>query len=313
MSISATRSDDVVTLTYPDDVVTLTYPGLAGATPGLAETTPGLAAATAAASALLAENEHLVQTGARTFAVVPGRNGVIIGRVIDGESYAIVARDHGISAERVRQLAAPYMAGEEVTAARKANQRRRAAGKRAAKVRDYARTHPDATVSEIAKRASLNMEQVIEILGPDAARHSLRAEHAIVFSDDDCFRALRRAAGPDGAATVSMTAYARANEGFEAPSAYNLVVRFGSWSAACEAAGVVAGAAPRRSYSQSWSDGELRDWVTRFFDDVGLDPLPSMPQFRAWAETQPGKAPSTITIRNRLGRWSDLIRGHLSR
>lgn len=265
-----------------------------------------LAQATALAASLLGTDEHLVQSGESTALVMRGRNAMIIGRVVDGESYAAVARDFDVSGERVRQLSAAYLTPAVMPARKQRMAARRAAVKQGG-IREFAATNPGMTVAEIAKATNVSMDKAFEALGPEVAGRSLRNTRAPEYSDEDCFTALRRAAGPDGTTAVSMGAYARANEGFSVPADYTLVVRFGSWADACAAAGVTPGARPKRDYATAWSDDELRSWLARFFDEVGLDPLPSMPQYKAWAAIQPGNPPSAITVRNRLGRWSTLI------
>lgn len=258
MDVTASRIDQTVTLGAP---------------------VTGLTEANQAAAPLLSEGEYLVQSSPTSFAVVRGRTGAIASRVVEGESYAVVARDSGISTERVRQLCAPYMTPE---------------------VRNLRKARLDATRRETAvlKRAAR----------PATTPRAVKP----TYTDEECFAALRRAAGPDGQTPVSMGAYKRANAGSAAPADYTLVVRFGSWADACAAAGVLPGAVPQREYSTAWSDVDLRAWVYRFFDEVGLDPLPTMHGFKEWAAHQPGKAPSPITVRNRLGRWSELVAAYAS-
>lgn len=272
---------------------------------------PDLATASHAAAHLLQADEHLVQTGPATFLVVQGRNGSIAGRVVDGQSYAVVARDFGISAERVRQLSVAYLT-PEIAPIRKERMAARRTAQRKEKAREYAVGKPDATLVEIARVAGVSRPEAAAALGTAAVPRKLRAERPQQYTDAECFAALRRAAGADGQAPVSMAAYNRANADLDAPSDYTLVLRFGSWARACEAAGVRPGATPNRSYTATWSDAELREWVFRFFREVGLDPLPSMPAYTRWAGQQPGRAPSAITLRNRLGRWSDLIREYMA-
>lgn len=81
-----------------------------------------------------------------------------------------------------------------------------------------------------------------------------------------------------------------------------LIRRFGSWRAACEAAGLRANAT--RSTSRRWSDDELVAAVAAYLASEGA--TGSYADYSAWARSV-DDAPSGATLRQR-GSWADLKR-----
>jgi hypothetical protein len=86
---------------------------------------------------------------------------------------------------------------------------------------------------------------------------------------------------------------------------------FGSWSAACAAAGIRSGTKLHSNYSRKWTDEELLDFVIEYVSEPrsgvtgesltvkGIDQW--LRSLRASRE-----APSLSTLRNRLGSWSGM-------
>jgi hypothetical protein len=86
---------------------------------------------------------------------------------------------------------------------------------------------------------------------------------------------------------------------------------FGSWSAACAAAGIRSGKKLHSNYSRKWTDEELLDFVIEYVSEPrsgvtgesltvkGIDQW--LRSLRASRE-----APSLSTLRNRLGSWSGM-------
>lgn len=113
------------------------------------------------------------------------------------------------------------------------------------------------------------------------------------FSDEDILEALRHAARQLGE-PLSHNKYDTVPGG---PSSARIIQRFGSWRAACGAAGVESGS-PSRTYRQRWDRAAVAAAV-RDFLQLGS----TYSQYEAWARENPDR-PSGATVRNVLGGWA---------
>jgi post-segregation antitoxin (ccd killing protein) len=122
------------------------------------------------------------------------------------------------------------------------------------------------------------------------------------FTDDQLLDGLRAAAAELGE-PLTNGAYDTWQRGREVAASPALVIRrFGSWRAACEAAGLSANAT--RSTTRRWSEDDLVAAVAAYLQADGA--TGSFAGYSAWARSQPD-APSGATLRQR-GTWADLKR-----
>jgi len=121
------------------------------------------------------------------------------------------------------------------------------------------------------------------------------------YSDREIARVLRIAARIAGE-PLSVGKYDAIRATVEGPSAIRLIQRFGSWSAACEFAGVTSGVA-KRSYAKNWDQKQI---VTLVRDYLAEEPNVSFLDFSRWLKDLPS-APSAATCRNVGGSWSSLL------
>lgn len=131
------------------------------------------------------------------------------------------------------------------------------------------------------------------------------------FSDDALAAGLRAAAAELGE-PLAVGAYDawRARTPDHAAGSSTLVIRrFGSWNAACAAAGVATN--KTRSTSRRWSDDDVLAIIARFLEE---DPgSGSYAAYVEWARVQePGTVPSGPTLRQR-GAWAELKAAAASR
>lgn len=87
------------------------------------------------------------------------------------------------------------------------------------------------------------------------------------------------------------------------PSSVTFVRRYGSWSAACEAAGLKASAPRRSNYEREFEDEDVVEGVRQFIEETGKT---SFHAYAAWAKTS-GTASGPLVI-VRLGSWSEARR-----
>lgn len=243
--------------------------------------------------------------------IMTNRDTDILTRACDGVTYKAIGAEYGISAERVRQIAAD--AAETAVIDLIAVRAEKRAQLRAAAVEDACDTipaiaakHPDATINEIARLAgpSVTAEDVTRVLdAADVLRRVTQAWPSLGnrFTAEQCLNALRAAAKKiDG--PVTMVLYRKhARKG--APSARTIMNRVGkSWRETCEAAGVVPGVTAR-SFEVRWSEDDLRNIAVQFFTEHG--PAATSAQYEAWAAANENM-PSLATMRSRLGSWGNV-------
>lgn len=164
-------------------------------------------------------------------------------------------------------------------------------------------------VREIARRLTMRPKVVTAALNrfasrADHAAHGLARERkrtAIpVFSDDDLTAAIRTAADHLGH-TPSSGDYLVLARALRLPSLPTVANRFGSWSVAVLAAGLVPRGAGRGSYARRWTELAVRTALEGLVIELGA--FPTAEQYELSAESDP-HLPSLATIRHRLGRWS---------
>jgi hypothetical protein len=148
-------------------------------------------------------------------------------------------------------------------------------------------------------------------LPDDLARYLHRARQAqrthetkgrTRWSDEDILGCLELASTMAFPLTATEFDNLREEHHIQGPSALTVAHRFGSWSRACEVAGVECGSAPRESYTRSWTNRELISFVG---DYLSTTHRPSFTGYSQWEATTEG-APSAATVRNRLGPWTDV-------
>lgn len=122
------------------------------------------------------------------------------------------------------------------------------------------------------------------------------------FSDDQLLDGLRAAAAElgDPLTNGAYDTWQRVRDTAASPAL--LIRRFGSWRAACAAAGLRANTT--RSTSRRWSEEDLVAAVADYLAAPGASG--TFADYAAWAKTQDG-APSGATLRQR-GSWADLKR-----
>lgn len=121
------------------------------------------------------------------------------------------------------------------------------------------------------------------------------------YTDREIARALRTAVRISGE-PLSVGRYDKIRATFEGPSAIRLIQRFGSWSAACEAAGVKSGVA-KRNYAKKWERTEIVGLVQAYLAELRKV---SFADFSSWLKQIEG-APSPATCRNVGNSWSALL------
>lgn len=152
----------------------------------------------------------------------------------------------------------------------------------------------------MALACGLTPEQVGVLLGADAGR--LLTETRVrkqEFTEADIVAVLRQVAGALGS-PLSADRYDTVCDEFGGPSSARIIQRFGSWNAACEAAGLATNRG-RSNYARGWTRERVLHVVADYL--AAESSTGSYAGYAAWARQTPG-APSAQTMRNYLGTWS---------
>jgi hypothetical protein len=223
----------------------------------------------------------------------------------EGRALAEIGEEFGVSRERVRQILAE-MDGPSAADARAARVKFREAGEREleANIRRWLEEHGPATPMDVATGIGSTADRVGRRWPRDMTSHRLQPRTAHeTWTDIEIFDQIRRAATFEFPVRIAMYEELIRLGEVSGPSTGRITQRFGSWSRACELAGVESAKAPRAEYQSVWTDADLLGFVREYL----LDPTSpgTYAGFDHWSRNR-ADSPSAQTVRNRLGHWTDV-------
>lgn len=226
------------------------------------------------------------------------------GRTLDD-----IGKEFGVTRERVRQLMMKYGGPDaadvrRVQAERAEAEEQARASSIAEAVRGALTASGPVTAEDVASQTGIDSAEVARFWPQDLAHLRLWAtgNYETRWSDDQVLDALREAAVFEFPLTTSAYTDLLAVGQIKGPSVSRIWQRFGSWTAACDAAGVVAGQTMRDHYQSKWSDHDLVQILQRYLLDP--DAPNSAHRFDEWKRENLPDGPSFQTIRNRFGSWT---------
>lgn len=228
------------------------------------------------------------------------RDQELVRRAVEGESFADLARAFELSRERVRQIVWRY---QEVGAKELADQRSaRQLLAKEQRLELLAADRPDLSFVDLAAEVGLPADRVVALLGAvEAARRAPLGEER-GFDVPSALREMRRIYRLGGFKPLTGTAYDKHRRTYVVGSS-TLVVKFGSWAAACAAANIIAPEPKRRVYEREWTSQRCLAWVASFL--MSSTSVRSS-DFAVWSQAHRG--PSVATVRNRCGMWGQTLR-----
>jgi len=233
----------------------------------------------------------------------------ILNRRAKGETLDAIAPTYGLTRERIRQRQRDMSVyGIEISSIAIRNQKKNAADDRKqAIICQYILNSPGCTYEEIQMALGFTQAEVRR-LTPMQFKKFLAPIRRVGYNSmtqNQILDAIRMAATLE---------YPLSGPGFDELINSNLVtcvsrVRilqiFGTWSRACELAGVESLTPVRPSYDRIWSQTDLWEYLMDFVLDP--DASHSVGEYDKWARDRPGDRPSSGTLRNYLGQWSEIL------
>lgn len=241
----------------------------------------------------------------------------MIERRSDGLTLAEIGAEFGVTRERVRQLMKKYggPTSDDVRERRSALESAEQQAKESAvaeELRGLLEERGPMSVHEVADATGHVAVEISRAWPPDLAHLRLhptgRQEER--WSDDAIIDAIREAAVYEYPLTTNAYAELLSQGQVRGPSMPRIWQRFGSWTAACEAAGVVPGQTMRPHYESRWSDEDLLRVARQYLLDQSAPN--SAGRFDGWRRAVVPDGPSFQTLRNRFGSWTDVKRRALA-
>ena len=226
---------------------------------------------------------------------------------VRGGTLRSIGRDYNLSYERVRQLFQEHGLVSDSVRMDSARRYERIleAWERNDEIIDSYKLSGNADA--VVQDTGLRRAQVDTVLGAFKQRATYRnrggtQKGRVRYSDSTIMENLRTAAEECGQ-PLTISAYNKFADGKGYPTNLTIMNRFGSWHAACEAAGVKANQQrPRRRVFDAEDCIAAIRQCTEENDGV----VPSYMRYVDWAKGN-SQAPSAPTIRNRLGSWKEAL------
>ena len=233
----------------------------------------------------------------------------ILNRRASGETLESISRTYGITRERIRQrLQGMSIYGVTLSPVKIRNTKKTLNEDRnASLISSFIVQYPGCTKLEIQESLNLSNRELAKHLNARLRRFIAPEKRNVVnlMSKEEILEAIKLA---------STFEYPLSGPGFDELLQTNLVscvsrMRimqiFGSWSNACELAGVESLAPVRSSYDHIWTESDLWKYLVDFI--LSPQTSNSTTNYDCWAREKPGDRPSTGTLRNYLGTWSEIV------
>jgi hypothetical protein len=237
----------------------------------------------------------------------------IVDMATEGRTLQEIGEELGLSRERIRQILAKE--GLRVKDFKRLKIDNRARLK--VEINDWVEHHPGCRIEEIENRFGLQRKKIYPYL-TGASRGLLlstplqsKGRAIRKFSEEDTLNALRMAFefrnpmmglyAHQERIPVTGPYYERLRRSgqIHGPSESRIIQIFGTWSRACERAGIDSKVAARNSYNSTWTDHQLITLVACFLRESKKS---SAREFDEWCRLDKTR-PSSGTVRNKFESW----------
>ncbi|WP_295647503.1 hypothetical protein [uncultured Dietzia sp.] len=229
------------------------------------------------------------------------REAEMLRRALEGEEFSVIARSFDVSREWVRLVVKRKtgLGAKDLKAIRDDVRHR----SKVRQMQDLANGDADLPLDELAKQSGLSVREVEHVLGrAEAARRRSTRSVPSGVERADALAEIRRVAALSRRSHLSGPFYDQHR--VDGVSSIRLIQMFGTWTNACEQAGVRSTRAVRENYTQKWGREECLRWVLKYLESTDK---PSFDRYDSWSRSEEG-APSGGTVRLRCGRWIEAVR-----
>lgn len=247
--------------------------------------------------------------------------GELIIKRAQGKTLREIGDEYGVTRERIRQIIARHDPGGFRYEARRKEFLDSLSTILPDYIRDYADAHPNMPSGQMAHAItkslgwnvlSVTRDDVESAIGIEECKRRHRDIYINnhthrIYTDEEIILALQRVHAALGRKVMGLSRYRNFAESCpgEIPSAALIVQRFGYWKDACTAAGIPYGAT-HFVYTRQWTDEDMYQIVIDFINDPDV-PSPSAENYDQYARARKGVVPSLATIRNRMGKWTQIV------
>lgn len=221
------------------------------------------------------------------------------------ESMASIAKDYGVSRERIRQiLVAEYgTTWSDELSAEAATERENALASWRAEILDRIESGEPVTRDTVVNECPTPVNTVEDVLGAYAWAVAFPQKSHSRYTDTEIAKSMKRvwskAVKP---APLTREAYDSNRDPDKDVSGARIAQRM-PWSAACEMAGVPSGSARRETYSRL-PENTAVEWVAAFLAwSVSHEGRGSAAEYDVWARSHGG--PSMGAVRAVTGAWNE--------
>ena len=223
----------------------------------------------------------------------------------DGHTLEEIGESTGLTRERVRQIIEKLTTnGGKAFWKRVQLQREESEIALLNQISDWVEDRPGITVEELAERFTLKPEEIKKLLPKEVSKFvqfPLEENHIEQqYSDEDCFKALLSASAYHFPLSKAQYDELLTMKEISGPSSALLWRRFGSWTHACELAGVESNAS-HGNYQSLWTNEELINYLVRYLKQSKTR---SIQEYAQWRESQPDHVPSDQQMRIVFDGWS---------
>ena len=237
------------------------------------------------------------------------RAWTIVDLVEEGMTLRAISDRFGVTSEGIRRLLLGYGVNVRAAKARRLRCEREERRALIASVEAFVRAHPGITAAELGHVLDLRTDDL------DSLTRGVRHLVLCPVDEDELTRLAARRAGIveslRRAGTLVSPLTGEAFDGLVAdglvpgPSRQIAMTVFGSWVAACEAAGVTPGDTLRPSYERRWTDDEIDLALVEYLTTP--DSPGTGEGYEQWAKDR--EVPSGPLVRSRsFGSWKEVTR-----
>lgn len=168
------------------------------------------------------------------------------------------------------------------------------------------------TVSEVAILTDTSEVEIAAVWPADISHLQLPKPRTVKshWSNEEVLVAIRSAALYEFPLTIRTYAELLTVGQIRGPSVPRICQRFGSWTAACDGAGVVPSPPRRVNYQSKWTDEDLLLIICSYLDDHSWPG--TLAKFDDWRRSNLPDGPSSTTLRSRFGSWTEIKRRALN-